>query len=354
MPNIRLNKMVRFAMVLLLATSFATAQGPRNGTVAGSHLLVPQGARYLSGGGATANGIGVEAIYWNPAGLARAESNVDVLLARRSFIADINISYIAAALKLGSLGSLGLSARTFDIGEIATTTVFAPDGTGEKFTPTVFVLGATFSRLMSDRTSVGLSLNVINEGFSGVSASGVSLDAGVQYASFLDIPGLSIGVALRNFGAPMRYDGSALWVDAPVAGSNRGTEWFKIVAASFDMPFNMDIAMSYRLDLGSSSLNLGFTFENNNAAQDEYRLLAEYSFGDLASVRFGNLTSASITDDNNTAIDESAIENIFGSYSFGASINLSRFTGVNLSLDYAFFATEYFNDNQVFALRFGL
>ena len=162
MPNIRLNKMVRIATVLLVVTSFATAQGPRNGTVAGSHLLVPQGARYLSGGGATATAVGVEAIYWNPAGLARAESNIDVLMARRSFIADINISYVAAAMKLGSLGSLGLTARTFNIGEIATTTVFAPDGTGEKFTPTVFVLGVTFARLMSDRTSVGMGINFIN------------------------------------------------------------------------------------------------------------------------------------------------------------------------------------------------
>ena len=354
MPNIRLNKMVKFAMVLLVVTSFAIAQGPRNGTVAGSHLLVPQGARYLSGGGATANGIGAEAIYWNPAGLARAESNVDVVMARRSFIADINISYIAAALKLGSFGSLGLSARTFNIGEIERTTVFAPDGTGEKFTPTVFVLGTTFSRLMSDRTSVGVNLNFINEGFAGVGASGVALDAGVQYSSFLDIPGLNIGVALRNFGPPMRYDGSALWIDAPVDGSNRQSDWYKVVAAPFDMPFNMDIAASYNMDLGTGSLDLGFTFENNNAAQDEYRMLARYNFGTLANVRLGYLMSAEVTDDENSAIDESLLHNIFGSYSFGATLNLAQFTGVNVSLDYAYFGTWYFNDNQVFALRFGL
>ena len=32
--------MVRFAVVLLVVTSFASAQGPRNGTTAASYLLI--------------------------------------------------------------------------------------------------------------------------------------------------------------------------------------------------------------------------------------------------------------------------------------------------------------------------
>jgi hypothetical protein len=355
MPNSRLNKLARFLMSALLITSFAVAQGPRNGSVASSHLLIPQGARFLSGGGATANATGIDAIYWNPAGLARAQSNVTAIFARRSYIADISINYIGAGLKLGRLGSLGATIRTFDIGEIEATDIWAPDGNGTIFEPSVFVVGATYSKLMSDRTSIGANVNFINEGFAGVSATGTTIDVGVQYSSFLNIPGLSIGVALRNFGPAMRYGGSALWQSAKVEGTNRETEWYKVEAAAFDMPFTMDIGAAYNLALGASSLDLGFTFENNNAAQDEYRILAQFNLGDMAAVRFGNLTSATIEDDDNTVdIDESALENIFGSYSFGGSLNLAALTGLNLSIDYAFIATEYFDDNQVFALRFGL
>ena len=66
------------------------------------------------------------------------------------------------------------------------------------------------------------------------------------------------------------------------------------------MPLNMDIAMSYRLDLCPGSMDLGFTFENNNAVQDEYRLLAEYNLGSLAIVWFANLTSVAVKDDKAT------------------------------------------------------
>jgi hypothetical protein len=355
MANKKINKMAVVALVALAGTSIVFAQGPRNGTTGASHLLVPQGARYLSGGGATAMATGIEAAYWNPAGLARAQTNISAIFARRSYIADIGINYFGAGLKMGRLGSVGVTARTFDIGEIDKTDVFNPDGTGEKYTPVVFVVGATFSKLLSDRTSIGMNVNMMNESFSGVAATGMTLDAGVQYSSFLNIPGLAIGVALKNFGTPMSYDGSALWTEAAVVGSNRETEWYKITAGAFDMPFVMDIGASYRLSFGASTLDLGLTFENNHGAQDEYRMMGEFNLGTLASVRFANLTSVDVEDDDKTPdLDESDLENIFASYSFGASLNLRQFTGVDLSIDYAFIATKFFDDNQIFALRLGI
>ena len=354
MAKLRLRNLVSVISVTIAMTAFATAQGPRNGTTGGSYLLVPQGRQDLSGGGATANATGVDALYWNPAGLARSDANVSAIFSRRSYIADISINYMGIGLKMGGLGSIGLTIRTFDIGVIDKTDVFNPDGTGEQFSPTIFVLGASYARSMSDRTSIGLSINVLNESFAGVEASGLTLDAGIQYASFLNIPGLSIGVTLKNFGTPMRYDGSALFYQANALGSERQTEWYKVSAAQFDMPFNMDIGANYRLDLGANSVDLGFTFENNNAAQNEYRLLVQYNLGSLASVRFANLTSVDIEDDTATTIDEGALENIFASYSFGATLNLKQLTGIGLSIDYGFIVTEFFNDNQIFALRLDL
>ena len=343
-------------LVTVVLASFATAQGPQNGTTGASHLLISQSARYLSGGGAAANAVGIDAIYWNPAGLARSETNVNAIFARRSYIADIGINYFGAAMKLGRIGSIGLTARSFDIGEIDVTDVFHPDGTGEKYIPTVLVVGLTYSKLISDRTSLGLNINLLNESFSGVSGSGFTLDAGVQYSSFLNIPGLSIGVALKNFGTAMRYDGSRLWVDANVLGSDRQSEWYKVTAGAADMPFVMDMGASYRVNLGGvGSLDVGATFENNHSAQDEYRLFGEFNFGNLASVRFANITSTEVLDDDKTVdIDESDIENIFADYSFGASLNLKQFTGIDLSIDYAFIATKFFNDNQILSLRFGI
>ena len=43
------------------------------GTASSTQLQVVQGARYLSGGGAAAHAVGMDAAYWNPAGLSRSK-----------------------------------------------------------------------------------------------------------------------------------------------------------------------------------------------------------------------------------------------------------------------------------------
>lgn len=340
------------------ATGLLMAQGARNGTAAASQLLIPQGARYLSGGGAVADAVGLDAAYWNPAGLARSASGVDAIFSRRSYIADVSLNYFGVAAKLGSIGSFGLTARTFDIGEIAVTDVFNTDGTGEIIEPTVFVVGSTYSRLLSDRTSVGVSVNYLSESFARVAASGLTVDAGVQYSSFLGIPNMTIGVAVKNFGRPLRYDGSGLWVAAEVTGSGRQEEWYKVGAAAFDVPFVMDLGATYRLDLAGVSAVLGATFENNQFAQNEVRLLGTVNVGSLASLRGGYLISekAEIRDNPQTDdIDESTVEftNPFAGPSFGATLNLAGLTGVNMSVDYAVMPAEFFTANQILAIRFG-
>ena len=60
--------------------------GMRNGTAGASQLLIPQGAAYLTGGGAVANAVGIGAAYWNPAGVARATSNLETSFSKESVL----------------------------------------------------------------------------------------------------------------------------------------------------------------------------------------------------------------------------------------------------------------------------
>lgn len=330
--------------LLMIVPSFAGAQEARNGSAAATYLLVPQGARYLSGGGAAAEVIGLESIFWNPAGLARSEKSVNVMFSRRSYIADIGVNFSAGSINWEGFGTLALSLRTFDIGQIPVTTVFFPDGTGELYEPNVFVVGVTYSRLLTDRTSLGININTLSESFPGAGASGTAFDIGMQYSSFLNIDNLSIGVVLKNFGGAMRYDGSRLFVEAEEIDADRKTTFYKIEAAEFDLPSIIDLGTSYRMDLGeANSLDLGFTFQNNQSAQDEFRFMANYNLGDLLSLRGSFLKSE----------NEGKLENIFASFAFGGSLNLQMLTGVDLSIDYGYVDTEFFDANQIFSFRFG-
>ena len=330
--------------LLMIVPSFAGAQEARNGSAAATYLLIPQGARYLSGGGAAADVIGLESIFWNPAGLARSEKSVNVMFSRRSYIADIGVNFSAASISWEGFGSLALSLRSFDIGQIPVTTVFFPDGTGELYEPNVFVVGVTYSRLLTDRTSLGINVNTLSESFPGAGAGGTAFDIGMQYSSFLNITNLSIGVVLKNFGGAMRYDGSRLFVEAAADVGDRKSTFYKLEAAEFDLPSIIDLGTSYRMDLGeANSLELGVTFQNNQSAQDEFRFMANYNLGDLLSLRGSFLRSE----------DEGDLENIFASFAFGGTLNLQMLTGVDLSIDYGYVDTEFFDANQIFSFRFG-
>jgi hypothetical protein len=349
--KIQKNNIFKLGTALLVLVSLALSQGARNGTEAASQLLIHQGARYLSGGGSVATVDGVESAYWNPAGLAKGQG-INAIFSNRSYIAGMSVNFFGVGLNVGKLGAFGLTGRMLDVGDINVTDIYHPDGTGEILTPSYFVVGLTYAKRLSDRTGMGFSINYINEGFGRVNATGVTVDAGVQYENFLDFEGLDVGVALRNFGSPMRYGGQGLWVNAEASGSSRQTDWYKVEAGQFDMPFIMDIGAAYNV----AGVQLGATYEVNHFSQDKIKLMAEYGFDDIAAVRVGYLMDTEdAKDDKDTPdIDESTmLENVFAGPSFGASLNLLKLIGLDLSIDYAMFMTEYFDDNHVISLRFG-
>ena len=282
--KIQKNNIFKFGTALLVLVSLALSQGARNGTEAASQLLIHQGARYLSGGGSVATVDGLESAYWNPAGLAKAQG-VNAIFSNRTYLAGMNVNFFGASLNIGKLGTFGLSGRMLDVGDINVTDVYNPDGTGEIITPSYFVVGLSYAKRLSDKTGMGLSINYRNEGFGRVNATGVTVDVGVQYENFLEIESLDIGVALRNFGSPMRYGGSGLWVNAEASSGARKTDWYKVEAGQFDMPFIMDIGAAYSI----AGIQLGATYEVNHFSQDKVKLMAEYALADIAAVRVGYL-----------------------------------------------------------------
>lgn len=342
---------IKTIIIAFVMCSLVLGQGSRMGTASSTQLQIIQGAKYLSGGGAASNVVGMDAVYWNPAGLAMGDNNVDIILAHRFYIADIGNEFLGIAKSLGKLGKIGFTARILSIGDIDETTVFQPDGTGQVFTPNYMILGATYSKRLSESTSVGTTINLLNESFGRVSASGVAFDFGVQYRSLLNIEGLNVGFVLKNFGSPMKYTGEGLGVWADAEDVNRPLEYYKVAAASFDLPFMMDMAVSYSI----AGANLGLTYTSNYYATDEVRVLAEYVFKDFAALRVGYLYSMPAKDiDALEEQEEWDYTNPFDGLSVGGSLNLKSLINLNLSIDYAMFFTEYFSDNHTISLSFGM
>lgn len=327
-------------------TSSAIGGGQnRAGTSAAPQLLIPVGAQYLAmNGSAGAIATGLEAIFWNPAGVDITERPASAIFSHRSYIADIGVEYFAVSGKF-ELGSLALSLRSFAIGDIPVTTEDAPDGTGEIVSPTFFVLGLSYSRKLTDRISVGATMNVINENFARVGATSLAFDAGVQYRSLLGVENLVIGVAVKNVGPPMRYGGSGLFVQAEAFGAERQITTYKVEAAAFELPSVIELGLAYRLPIGEGHrLQLAGTFQNNNFAYDEYRIGGEYTFGNTLSIRGGYLLGA--------GVDERA-PNIFQNFTVGAGLGFQDVGGVSMNFDYVFLPVKWFESNHAIAVRIG-
>ena len=338
-----MKKNIIASIVIIVVSSLVLGQNSRMGSASSTQLLVVPSAKHLSGGGAAATATGMDATFWNPAGLAMSENSVDAIFSNRQYFADIDNSFFGIATDIGDY-KMGVSVRTFNIGDVDETTVFYPDGTGQVFTPNFSILGATFARKLSDNTSVGLNANLIREGFGRVAATGVAYDLGVQYRGFLGREGLDVGFAMKNFGAPMKYDGEGLGVMASPVDGDRPVEYYKIDAASFDLPFVFDMGLSYNI----AGADIGVTYTSNYYSTDELKLSVGYVLEGLGSVGVGMQSSSASQEIDDT---DDWYTNPADGVSFGASIDMSRFVGMNLSVDYSMLPMGDFGTNSVVALR---
>lgn len=341
--------------VFLLAIQGQTGTVKRQGTAGGMELLLPVGSAGTAlGGNCTAGISGVEAIYWNPAGISASTKSAEMLVSRMRYIADIDVNYVAIQAKLGKVGNLAASFKSLNFGEIPVTTEYATDGTGEYFSPSFVVVGASYSRAMTDRIYFGATTKIVSEQIENVSATAVGFDFGVQYNTR---KGLKLGVALRNLGSSLRFNGSDLerrvhlpgHVDNPVGQA----EDLRIVAQSAELPTTMDIGLSYTYQLfEGNSITLMGNFQNYQFGYDKYGTGLEYRF-QMDKVAFalrGAVTAAHDVDNGKLLLQK---DNYPFGPSFGGELFYQAAPQLSFTVQYAYRKTKLFSDNQWVSLIVG-
>lgn len=171
---------------------------------------------------------GAEAVFWNPSGLALAESQ-EFSLTYVDWIFDAQQGALSYALPLSEIGALGFQVQYVDFGEFEETTTAAPyikdpnapGITGRTFRPFSILAGVTYARSLTDKFSVGLSMKYAHESlFNGemVSAyigqlagyqdvktwgNGLLFDVGIRYNT--GFRSLQVGASVQNFGSDVKY-----------------------------------------------------------------------------------------------------------------------------------------------------
>lgn len=338
----KMNGMIFLVLILLLVSlPLHAGDGARIGTAAGVQVQVPVGARDLAMGGADiVYTHGVDAIFWNPAGLSSMENSATGTFSTVTIFNDIKVNYLALGVKMGSLGHLGFSIKAFDFGDIPVTTVEDMDGTsGMTFSPTFSTIAMTYANKLTSTIQVGATAKMIYEEIPRASATAFAFDIGIQYRNLAGLEGVSFGVVARNIGTNMTYSGSGLLtkVDDPTSSDQ---EYMSREAANNHLPASLDLGLSYKYQvMANNDLIVSGVFQNNNVENDAFRFGLEYNYNNFVALRAG-YNYVTNTDSKDQLYD----------FTVGAGLQY-QIGGATFGLDYAFRNSQYFNANNMFSLR---
>ncbi len=318
-------------VVVLLAVSLSSAYAGnslRIGTAGAQELLIPIGSRGTAmGGSVVANTHGLESMYWNPAGLANLEGT-EAMFTHLPYFADIDVNFVGLATAMEDFGTVGIGAKIVSIGDIEETTETQPDGTGRVFGPSLTIINVTYSRVLTNNVSFGVTGMFINENIFEVSASGVAFDAGFMYDPGWH--GLKAGFVVKNYGPEMSFTGNGFERGAdnrPTSANN----------AKFDLPSSINLGLSMDfLDNGPNLATICGNFRSNNFSQDMLQGGFEYSYNNMYFLRGG--------------YNWSDQDDYIHGASLGAGLSVPM-GDTKFTFEYSWNDTEVFDDNQFFSVR---
>ena len=329
--------MKKIIMIYLVLAGCIFGQ-TKTGSTAAPFLNIAVGPRAISMGGAfVASANDVSALYWNPAGISRIESN-GVEFAHSRWFADINYNWAGSVLNLGDMGAIGLSLTYLDYGSLEVTTNLEPDGTGEHFTPYDLSFAITYAYNLTDRFSVGGNIKYIDQKIYNSSASAAAVDLGVLFIS--DFYGLRIGASITNFGTDMKMDGKDLYVQHDINSQIYGNNdqiLAKLSTDSYPLPltFRVGVAMDlFNNDLHRFTIGADALHPNDNA--ESLNIGGEYTFKNIISLRGGykNLL----------------LNNSEEGLTLGVGLNYEFTPGLGIFVDYAYQDFGLLNYTQHFSV----
>ena len=206
----RINKLTKWTAVLTLALPvLLMAQrgdeeggADKSGSVAFKFLNLHYDARGAALGGLVAQAAGAEALYWNPAGLAKA-GGLGFNAGMTQWL--VETSYMNAGVVMPMAGGvLGVGFVSVDYGdfmkagwqEVSGSYVFKPNI--ETFTASDNALQVSYGRFLSDKFSIGGSAKMVSESIDDASLSGLAFDVGTQFNT--GYKNLQLGAVIYNFG----------------------------------------------------------------------------------------------------------------------------------------------------------
>lgn len=281
----------------LVSLNVTAGNSDRAGQAGATELLINPWARSSGFGSANSASVrGLEAQYLNVAGLAFTRKT-EVLFANTQWLvgSGVMINSFGLAQKIGDAGVIGLGVMNMSFGEIDITTADLPDGGIGTFSPNLLNIGLSYAKNFSNSINGGITVRIVNQNISNLSATGVAFDAGISYTTRLgskdkekNKDNLQFGISLKNVGPPMKMEGDGLSVRGSVPGSDNSLT-LEYRSAKYEMPSSLNIGVTYhwRDKKMQNRITGAGNFTSNSFSKDQVSFGLEYGFKELFMIRGG-------------------------------------------------------------------
>ncbi|MFA7081782.1 MAG: PorV/PorQ family protein [Bacteroidales bacterium] len=342
----RIFAFVMLGVLLFSNVNLKAGNDDRRGTAGAGSLLINPWAKSAGWGGVnTACGTGIDALFSNVAGLGRI-SGTEANFSYNNWLdnSGVGVSSVGLGQSLGDYGVIGLSVTSMSFGLNNRTGVNSPEFNNGTFSISNMNIGVSFAKAFSTSIYGGATLKVVNEGIDNVTATGVAIDAGIQYVTGENYE-IKFGITLKNWGPSMSYSGDGLSVNAIYGGSGH-SQSLEQRSQSYEIPSSLNIGASYDFLFSENQhrLTTAVNFSSMAFSKDQYTLGLEYAFAKIFMLRSSYTYEDAIT--TSVYNVDAGSTTLYSGFAAGASVIApiqkakNDKNGVNLSIDYAYRLTK--------------
>ena len=335
--TLKILTVIAFTMLVSVPQMYA-GNDKRRGTAGATELLIQPWARGAGWGCVNVAGArGLDALFTNVAGLAFLEktefsyTNTMLYGGKNGLNSGASINSIGLGRRVGDAGVLGAYVMVMNFGDLPVTTVESPTpGSNGYFSPSLMNLNVAYSHSFTNTIRGGVNIKVITESTSDISATGVGIDAGIQYVTG-ENDEIKFGIALKNIGPAMSFSGTGM--SLTLNNSNGIPMSVELHKAEIELPTLLAIGASYDflIEKFDQKITVAASFTSNAFLRDNFSLGVEYSFLKRFYLRAAYVGQSGIFDADSRVTANRGL-------SAGASVEfpLSKNGNQVISIDYAY------------------
>ena len=269
------------------------------------------------------------AIYYNPAGLIQMDKR-EVVCSLIKWPADINYGFLGAVMPTAHLGTFGVMVGALTTGDMKRTVPFK-GWTGEYFSATDWVVGATYARSLTDKFSVGGNLKLIAEYLDNEELVNWAFDFGTMFD--IGYRKMKFAMMITNFGPNAKY-----------------------ISEEFSMPTTFKIGMIVEaFDFENNNMKITVEGQHPNDNVEQVAVGAEYLFHDVLALRAGYRNFLKLEEkDKIVQLDfqnTMDVKEPLDGFTFGAGLYVP-FAGNQVRVDYAYADMSYLQNAQRLTVTF--